>query len=115
MDSHAVCPSVSASLPEHRALRGRPRGSEGQRFTPFHGRVVLLRREGPHLFVHHLLMDVWVVSSFSHYKSCCCEHPCTGFFDFLLLCGLCHPHWTVSLEGSCFCPSHLPLYPQCPA
>ena len=37
VESHPVCPSVSASLTEHRVPRVHPRGSECHGFTPFQG------------------------------------------------------------------------------
>ena len=51
MESHPVCPSVSASLTERRVLRVRPPGSECQGFfsrpsdAPMHGGTT-------HLFIH---------------------------------------------------------------
>ena len=41
VESHRVCPSVSAPLTERRVLRVRLRGSECQGFSPLHGRVIL--------------------------------------------------------------------------
>ena len=47
-----MCPSVSASLPEHLVLRICPRGSECQGFSPFHGRGIFHHRMDHVFFIH---------------------------------------------------------------
>ena len=40
VESHTVCPSVSASLTEHPVFKVYPRCSPCQSFTPFHGCII---------------------------------------------------------------------------
>ena len=68
VESHPVCPSVSASLPEHRVLRVRPRGSKCQGFSPFH------RRMDHVFFIHSPLMGIRVFTPLGCCESHFCEH-----------------------------------------
>ena len=77
VESHTVCPSVSASLTERRGLQVRPRGRKCWCCSLFCALVMLLCVEEHVCLYVHPLMYIWAVPQFGCCGWFCCEHMCT--------------------------------------
>ena len=81
MESHTVCPSVSASLTEHRGLKVHPCGSECRCLSPFRGQIISHYIDvvcGVYPFFTWWPFGLFL--PFHRCGLCCCEHGCVGFF-----------------------------------